>query len=251
MKPMKSILTSGSRQIVVQLLESKRRDCAILSRSDEERSLHRKSRVRPLSMKSMILVMSGLLLAASLALAQDDEILPDKTAARFRAAASLGNTANLPAITPPDATGGFKPLFLAGSGPGIVFAGANKQNAEVMDFGTLQGSDHEFTMRLGRPVYISQPFKRMDLSAGHGPGYFHHSTDYPSGYSPNCYRCTSRRGWRDVLANWSDLLSDHNLSFGSTFQYVASPANGLSISSVLASNTDHWTNIALAFGFTF
>jgi hypothetical protein len=248
---MKNILTSAGKQIVVQLPESKCRDCAILSCSDEEDSFRRRSHLRPLSMKSTVVVMSGLLLAASLALAQDDEILHDKIAAGFRAAAALGNAASLPAITPLAATRGFKPLFRAGAGPEIALEAANKQDAEVMDFGTLQGSDHEVTMPPGRLVDIPQPFKRMNLSAGLGAGYFQHSTDYPSGYSPNCYSCTSRRGWRNVLANWNKLLSGHNLSFGSTFQYVASPINGLSISSVLANDTDHWTNIALAFGLTF
>jgi hypothetical protein len=91
----------------------------------------------------------------------------------------------------------FNRLFQAESGLLMAFGAANNQNAVLMDFGPVQGGDHEFMIPLGGRIYVRQPLKRISLSAGAGMSYLHYSETAPSGgyYPSNCYSCTSRGGW--------------------------------------------------------
>src|ERR1017187_1084681 len=248
---MKSILTRGGKQIVAQLQISQHRDCAILSGGDEGPFFNVRPRLMPLAMTGTVYVMASLLFAVLPAFAQGGEFLPNKVAVGLHPAAPVGNAADLIATAPP-VTGGVKRLFQADSGPGIVLGAAKKQNAEITDFGILQGGNHEFTMPLGSLIYIPEPLKRIDFSGGRGAGYFRNSRDNRSGYSPTCYGCTSPGGWGDGLTTRSySLGTSLSLWVGSTVQY-AGPTNGLSVPSVLANNTtDRWMNIGLALGFTF
>jgi hypothetical protein len=247
----KSILTTGGKQIVAQLPKGQHPDCASLSGGDKEHFFNVRSRLVAVAMAGTVFAMGGLLFAVSPAFAQGGESLPNKVAVGLHAAAPAGNAANLLASAPP-VTGGFKRLFQAYSGPGIVLGVANKRNAEITDFGILQGGNHEFTMPLGSLIYTPELLKRIDFSGGRDAGYFRNSGDNRSGYSPTCYGCTSPGGWGDGLTTRSyPLGTSLSLWVGSTIQY-AGPTNGLSVSSVLANNTtDRWNNIALAFGFTF
>ncbi|MGD1090754.1 MAG: hypothetical protein ABSB35_02050 [Bryobacteraceae bacterium] len=151
----------------------------------------------------------------------------------------------------------FNRLFQADVGLQIAFGAANNQNAEITNFGTVQGGDHEFMVPLGGRVYIPQPFKRFDVSVGGGTAYLHYSETAPSGepgYSLGCYSCTSRGGWGGYgLANVRYYLdSNHNFHVGTTFQYIVAATNGQAVGNVPAlRTTDHWTNILFEFGLSF
>ena len=55
----------------------------------------------------------------------------------------------------------FNRFFQADAGAQFAFGAANNQNAEITDFGAVQGGDHEYMIPLGGRVYIPQPFKRI------------------------------------------------------------------------------------------
>lgn len=129
----------------------------------------------------------------------------------------VGNTTNYLSTVPLiDCAYGyrFNRLFQADAGLQIAFGAANNQNVEVTNFGTVQGGDHEFMVPLGGRVYIPQPFKRFDVSAGGGTAY--------------------------------------NFHVGTTFQYVVASTNGQAVGNVPAlKTTDHWMNILFEFGLSF
>ncbi len=217
-------------------------------------------RVVHLAMTRTILVVAGSLLASSLASAQDVDFHRSNITVGLGAATPVGNATNYLTTAPLVAIGygyRFNRLFQADAGIQIAFGAANNRNAEVTDFGTLQGGDHEFMIPLGGRIYIPQPFKRIEVSTGGGAMYLHYSETVSSGgsgYSPSCFSCTSRGGWGGYgLANVSYFLDgNHNFRIGTTIQYVAGSTNGLSVGNVPANKTtDHWTNIALEFGFSF
>ena len=151
----------------------------------------------------------------------------------------------------------FNRLFQADAGFQLAFGAANNQNAETTVFGPVQGGDHEFMIPLGGRIYIPQPYKRIDVSAGGGAAYLHYSETVSSGgtgYTVTCYSCTSRGGWGGYgLANVSYYLdSNHNFSVGTTLQYVVASTNGQAVGNVPAlKTTDHWTNLLFEFGFRF
>ena len=214
----------------------------------------------PSAMARTVVVVAALLLASSLAFAQDGELHRNNISVGFGAATPVGNATNYLSTAPLVNIGygyRFNRLFQADAGFQIAFGAANNQNGEMTDFGTVQGGDHEFMIPLGGRVYIPQPFKRIEISAGGGAVYLHYSETISSNgsdYSPSCYSCTSRGGWGGYgLANVSYFLdANHNFRVGTTAQYVAGSTNGLSVGSVPANKTtDHWMNIALEFGFSF
>jgi hypothetical protein len=146
--------------------------------------------------------------------------------------------------------------FQADAGFIAAFGAANNQNAEVTDFGPVQGGDHEYMLPLGGRVYIPLPFRRLDLSAGGGAAYLHYSESVPSGgdFSIGCYSCTSRGGWGGYgLANIRYYLDgNHNFHVGTTVWYIVASTDGQSVGNVPAlKTTDHWTNVALEFGLSF
>ena len=151
----------------------------------------------------------------------------------------------------------FSRLLQADAGFQIAFGAANNQNAEFTDVGAVQGGDHEFMIPLGGRIYIPQPFKRFEISAGGGAAYLHYSETVSSGgagYSIGCYSCTSRGGWGGYgLANVSYYLdSNRNFHVGTTAQFIAASTNGPAVGNVPAfKTTDHWTNILFEFGFSF
>jgi hypothetical protein len=151
----------------------------------------------------------------------------------------------------------FNRLFQADAGFQVAFGAANNQNAELTDFGPVQGGDHEFMIPLGGRVYIPQPFKRFEVSAGGGTAYLHYSETVSSGGSDvsiGCYSCTSRGGWGGYgLGNVSYFLDEaKNFRVGTTFQFIAASTNGDAVGNVPAiKTTDHWTNILFEFGFSF
>ncbi len=151
----------------------------------------------------------------------------------------------------------FNQLFQADAGIQIAFGAANNQNGEVTNFGNVQGGDHEFMIPLGGRVYIPQPYKRIELSAGGGAVYLHYAETVSSGgayYSPTCFSCTARGGWGGYgLFNARYYLdSNHNFSLGTTFQYIAGSTNGPAVGNVPGiKTTDHWANISVEFGLSF
>jgi hypothetical protein len=200
------------------------------------------------------------LLASSLAFAQDSDFHRHNFTFGLGAASPIGNATNYLATAPLVAIGygyRFNRLFQADAGFQIAFGAANDQNAELTDFGTLQGGDHEFMIPPGGRVYIPQPFKRLEVSAGGGAIYLHDSETVSSNggdFAPSCYSCTSRGGWGGyVLANVSYFLdSNHNFRVGTTLQYIAGSTNGLSVGNVPANiTTDSWMNAVVKFGFSF
>jgi hypothetical protein len=147
-------------------------------------------------------------------------------------------------------------LFQADAGFQVVFGAANNQNPEVTDFGQVQGGDHEFMIPLGGRIYIPQPLKRFQVSAGGGTVYLHYSETAPSSpyYPSSCYTCTSRGGWGGYgLADVSYFLdSNHTFRVGTTFQYIVASTNGQAVANIPAvATTDHWANLAFVFGFSF
>ena len=137
-----------------------------------------------------------------------------------------------------------------------AFHAANNQNAELSNFGQVQGSDHEFMIPMGGRLIIPAPFKRMEFSLGGGAVYLHYSETVPSGgyYSSSCYTCTSRGGWGGYgLGNASYFLDDnHNFRVGATFQYIAAKTNGQAVGNIPAlKTTDHCAVLAIEFGLSF
>jgi len=147
-------------------------------------------------------------------------------------------------------------LFQADVGLQMAFGAAHNLNAEVTDFGPVQGGDHEYMVPLGGRVYIPLPFRRIQASAGGGAVYMHYSETIPSnGYhSSTCYSCTTRGGWGGYgLTNVSYFLdSNHIFRVGTTLQYIAGGTNGQAVANFPANRTtDHWVNLAFDFGFSF
>ena len=236
------------------------RDWMIIAGDDRKRLANVRSCLVHLAMTRTILVVAGSLLVTSMAFAQDNDLHRNNITLGAGAATPVGNATNYLTPAPLVAIGygyRFNRLFQADAGIQIGWGAANNQNAELTDFGTLQGGDHEFMIPLGGRVYIPQPLKRIEVSAGGGAMYLHYSetvSSNGSGYSLSCYSCTSRGGWGGYgLANVSYFLdSNHNFRVGTTIQYVAGSTNGLSVGSVPANKTtDHWMNVALEFGFSF
>src|SRR5579862_8526661 len=151
----------------------------------------------------------------------------------------------------------FSRLFQADAGLQIAFGAANNQNAEITNFGPVQGGDHEFMVPLGGRVYIPQPFKRFELSAGGGAAYLHYSETVPSNggvYSIGCYSCTSRGGWGGYgIANVSYFLDENrNFRVGTMLQFINASTNGQAVGNVPSiGTTDHWLNLSFEFGFSF
>jgi hypothetical protein len=150
----------------------------------------------------------------------------------------------------------FNRWFQADVGFQAAFGAANNQNAEVTDFGQIQGGDHEFMIPLGGRIFIPSPFKRFEFSAGAGTAYLHYSETVPqNGFvTNNCYSCTSRGGWGGYgLANVSYFLDEgHTFRVGTTFQVITASTNGQAVGNVPAiRTTDHWANVVFQFGMSF
>lgn len=151
----------------------------------------------------------------------------------------------------------FSRLFQADAGFQVAFGAVNNQNAEVTDLGTVQGGDHEYMIPLGGRVYIPQPFKRIEVSAGGGAVYLHYSETVSSGgsyYTPTCYTCTSRGGWGGYgMGNVTYYLdSNHTFHVGTTVQFISGATNGQPVGSVPGNRTtDHWLNVFVGFGMSF
>src|SRR5579859_2422913 len=68
------------------------------------------------------------------------------------AAIPVGSTTNYLSTAPLVSFGygyRFNRFFQADAGFQVAFGAANNQNAEISDFGTVQGGDHEFMIPLG------------------------------------------------------------------------------------------------------
>jgi len=232
----------------------------IVAGDGRERQPNVRYRLGHFALTRIVLLGVGSLLASSLAFAQDNDFHRNNITVGVGAATPVGNSTDY-LTTAPLVTIGygyrFNRLFQADAGLQIAFGAANNQNAEVTDFGTLQGGDHEYMIPLGGRIYIPQPFRRIEVSAGGGAIYLHYSetvSSNGSGFSPSCYSCTSRGGWGGYgLANVSYFLdSNHNFRVGTTLQYIVGSTNGLSVGNIPANkSTDHWMNVALEFGFSF
>jgi hypothetical protein len=199
-------------------------------------------------------------MVSSLGLAQDADYHHNNVVFDIGAAIPVGNTTNYLNTAPLIDFGygyRFNRWFQADAGFQIAFGAANNQNAEVTDIGPVQGGDHEYMIPFGGRVYIPQPFKRFDVSAGGGTAYLHYSETVSSGspdYSIGCYSCTSRGGWGGYgLANVKYYLdSNHNFHVGTTVEFIAASTNGQAVGNVPAlKTTDHWTDVMLEFGFGF
>lgn len=200
------------------------------------------------------------LIASTLAIAQDDDWRHHNITLGVGSAIPVGNATNyLNAAPLLNFSYGYRlnRRFQADVGLQLAFGAANNQNAEVTNFGSVQGGDHEYMVPIGGRVYIPQPFKRFEISAGGGAAYLHYSETVPSGngdYWLGCYSCTSRGGWGGYgLVNGSYYLDrGHMWRLGTTVQYVAASTNGQAVGNVPAlKTTDHWTNVSFEFGFSF
>jgi hypothetical protein len=150
----------------------------------------------------------------------------------------------------------FNRYLQADAGFQLAWGAANNQNAVVTDVGTVQGGDHEYMIPLGGRVYVPQPFKRLEVSAGGGAAYMHYSETAPSSgyYQVSCYSCTSRGGWGGYgLASVNYFLdSNRNFHVGTTFQYISASTKGQDVGNVVGSSTsDHWGNLTVEFGLSF
>lgn len=75
----------------------------------------------------------------------------------------------------------FSHLFQLDAGLEAAFGAANNQNAELTNFGPVQGGDHEYMVPMGGRVIIPSRFTRMEFSAGGGAAYLHYSETSPPG----------------------------------------------------------------------
>jgi hypothetical protein len=213
--------------------------------------------MRTIFVPALALVVGGALFAQS-----SEEIHHHNITVGGGAAAPVGNDTNYLSTAPAFSLGygyRFNRWFQADAGFQMAFGAANNQNAEVTDFGTVQGGDHEFMIPLGGRVFIPLPFKRLEASVGGGGAYLHYSETAPSGgyggyYTSQCYTCTSRGGWGGYgLGNVTYFLdSNHNFRLGVTAQYVAGSTNGQPVANIPAiKTTDHWMNTFVEFGMSF
>lgn len=202
----------------------------------------------------------GCLFVSSLAFAQSSsEFHRNNIVVGGGAAIPVGNTTNYLSTAPMFNIGygyRFKRWFQADIGLSIAFGAANNQNAEVTDFGQIQGGDHEFMLPLGGRFIIPTPFKRIELSAGGGTAYLHYSETVPSNQfvANNCYSCTSRGGWGGYgLGDVSYFLDEgHNFRVGASVQLISASTNGPAVGNVPAlKTTDHWSNVIFYFGLSF
>jgi len=211
-------------------------------------------------MRQIKSVVFGLLLMSGLGFSQEPDYHHNNVVFGVGPAIPVGSTASYLGAAPLINFGygyRFNRFLQADGGFQIAFGAANNQNAEVTDVGMVQGGDHEFMIPLGGRIYIPQPFKRFEISAGGGASYLHYSETVSSGgtgYSIGCYSCTSRGGWGGYgLANVSYYLdTNRNFHVGTTAQFIAASTNGLAVGNVPAlKTTDHWMNILFEFGFSF
>jgi len=190
---------------------------------------------------------------------QDEEIHHNNITVGGGAAIPAGNSTNYLSTAPLFTVGygyRFNRWFQADIGFQAAFGAANNQNAEVTDFGPVQGGDHEVMLPIGGRVYIPTRLKRISASLGAGTAYLHYSETVPSNgfVANNCYSCTSRGGWGGYgLGNVSYFLdSSHNFRVGTTLQYIAASTNGQAVGDVPAlQTTDHWINLVFEFGLSF
>jgi hypothetical protein len=141
-----------------------------------------------------------LLLAAVPTFAQEDAVHHHNLSLGFGPAIPAGNSASYLGTAPLVAFRyGYRlnRYLQADAGLQLAWGAANSQNGVITDVGTVQGGDHEYMIPLGGRVYVPQPFKRLELSAGGGAAYLHYSETAPSSayYQLSCYSCTSRGGW--------------------------------------------------------
>jgi len=151
----------------------------------------------------------------------------------------------------------FNQLFQADAAFQMAFGAAHNTNPEFTGSGPVMGGDHEFMFPLlGGRVYVPQPLKRVELSAGGGAVHLHYSETAPSnsgyyGYGYGCLSCTTRGGWGGYgLINVSYFLdSNHVFRIGTTLQYISGSTNGQAVANFpAAKTTDHWVNLAFEFG---
>ena len=200
------------------------------------------------------------LLISTMAVAQDTDFHRHNIVVGVGAAVPAGSDTSYLGTAPLISLGygyRFSRYFRADAGFQLAFGAANNQNAVQTDVGAVQGGDHEFMIPLGGRVILPLPWKRIETSVGGGAVYLHYSETVPSngsGYSVNCYTCTSRGGWGGYgLANASYFLdSNHVFHVGTTFQFISASTNGQAVGNVPANKTtDHWANIYFEFGMSF
>ena len=212
-------------------------------------------------MMRKVFIVLGWISLASMAFGQD-EFQHHNVMFGVGAAVPMGSSTNYLSSAPLISFGygyRFTRLFQADAGIQFAFGAANNQNAEITDYGTVQGGDHEVMVPLGGRIYIPQPFKRLEVSAGGGTMYLHYSETISSntgfsGYQNYCYSCTSRGGWGGYgMANVSYFLDSNRIfKIGATAQYISASTNGAAVADIPAlKTTDHWTNVLLQFGVSF
>jgi hypothetical protein len=210
-------------------------------------------------MTSRIFVIAGIAFAAGVPLFAQEELHHHNFIIGGGAAIPVGNTTNFLSTAPTFKVGyGYRFLrwFQADAGLQIAFGAANNQNAEVSDFGPVQGGDHEFMLPLGGRFIAPVLFKKIEVSAGGGAAYLHYAETIPSGgdVAIGCYSCTSRGGWGGYgLGNARYFLDEnHNFSVGTTLQYITASTNGQAVGNVPSvRTTDHWVNLTFEFGLSF
>lgn len=204
-------------------------------------------------------VIAGSLLIPSVAFAQSD-FHRNNVEIGFGGATPVGTSTNYLTTAPLFSLGygyRFNRLFQADAGLQVAFGAVNNQNVEITDLGSIQGGDHEFMIPLGARIYIPQPFKRIEISAGGGAAYLHYSETVSSGgsyYSPTCYTCTARGGWGGYgMGNINYYLdSNHTFHVGTTVQFIAGSTNGQPVGGIPGvKTTDHWINAFVGFGISF
>ena len=199
------------------------------------------------------------LLSAALGDAQDTDYHHNNITVGGGAADPVGNSTNYLSTAPLFEVGygyRFNRWFQVDAGFQIAFGAANNQNAEVSDFGTVQGGDHEFMVPLGGRVFIPTRFSRVEASVGGGAAYLHYAETVPStAYVQNsCYSCTSRGGWGGYgMANVNYFLDQNrNFHVGTTVQFIAASTDGQPVGDVPGlKTTDHWVNAFVELGFSF
>jgi hypothetical protein len=222
------------------------------------------------AMASTLVMVVTLLLASSLAFAQDgveQEVHHHNISFGAGPAMAVGNATNYLNTAPFIRLSygyRFNRLFQADAGFEMAFGAAHNQNPESTTFGSVMGGDHEFMAPLlGGRIYLPLHLRRVGASVGGGAVHLHYSETAPSnsggygygyGYGSGCYSCTTRGGWGGYgLANISYFLnSDHTFRVGTTVQYIAGSTNGQAVANFPATKTtDHWLELAFEIGLSF
>jgi len=198
-------------------------------------------------------------LTPALAFAQGEEYHRNNITVGIGAAIPTGSATSYLSTAPLVSVGygyRFSRLLQAVAGVQFAFGAANNSNIEQTDLGTVQGGDREYMVPLGGRLYVPTPLKRIEFAVGGG----RHVLALLGACFQSRHRFfehvlhvhIARRGGYGLASARYYLDSNHNFHIGTTYQFISATTNGQAVGDLPANSTrDHWSNIAVEFGFSF